>query len=148
MIFTAESPQSLTTLLYQVKKKVKTENGTVPVDDLESSEEERLKKKQLELAPLLTGGTLKVYQIKGVQWMISLFQNGLNGILADQMGLGKTVQTIAFLAHLRSNNMHGPYLIVGPLSTLSNWVNEFKKYDSNISTACLNRCLNALLNGC
>ena len=24
-------------------------------------------------------------QLKGVRWMISLYQNGLNGILADQM---------------------------------------------------------------
>ncbi len=47
----------------------------------------------------------------------------------DEMGLGKTIQTIAFLAHLWSRTMAGAhYLIVAPLSTLSNWVNEFKKY--------------------
>ena len=34
---------------------------------------------------------LRDYQLKGVNWLISLYQNGLNGILADQMGLGKTV---------------------------------------------------------
>lgn len=34
---------------------------------------------------LLTGGTLKDYQIKGLQWMISLYNNRLNGILADEM---------------------------------------------------------------
>ena len=28
----------------------------------------------------------------GLQWMLSLYNNKLNGILADQMGLGKTVQ--------------------------------------------------------
>ena len=32
-------------------------------------------------------GSLKSYQLKGVKWMIALWQNGLNGILADQMGL-------------------------------------------------------------
>jgi ATP-dependent DNA helicase len=37
-------------------------------------------------------GSLRDYQLKGVKWLISLYQNGLNGILADQMGLGKTVQ--------------------------------------------------------
>ena len=37
------------------------------------------------LLPLLTGGELREYQLKGVKWMISLYQNGLNGILADQM---------------------------------------------------------------
>ena len=42
------------------------------------------------LFPLLKGD-LREYQLQGVRWMISLWQNGLNGILADQMGLGKTV---------------------------------------------------------
>lgn len=36
-------------------------------------------------ASILTGGTLKDYQIKGLQWMISLYNNRLNGILADEM---------------------------------------------------------------
>lgn len=36
-------------------------------------------------------GELRDYQLAGVTWMISLYSNGLNGILADQMGLGKTV---------------------------------------------------------
>lgn len=74
---------------------------------------------------LVTGGTLRAYQRRGVSWLISLFENGINGILADEMGLGKTVQTIAFLAHLREKNVLGPFLIVAPLSTLDNWVNEF-----------------------
>lgn len=34
---------------------------------------------------ILVGGKLKDYQIKGLQWMISLFNNRLNGILADEM---------------------------------------------------------------
>jgi len=58
------------------------------------TEEERCSQEQMELVPLLTGGRLKSYKMKGVKWLISLWQNGLNGILADQMGLGKTVQTI------------------------------------------------------
>jgi SNF2 family DNA or RNA helicase len=33
--------------------------------------------------------------------MISLYESGLNGILADDMGLGKTIQTISILAFLR-----------------------------------------------
>ena len=34
-------------------------------------------------------GDLREYQLKGVAWLISLWTNGMNGILADQMGLGK-----------------------------------------------------------
>lgn len=45
---------------------------------------------QQELVPLIKG-ELRPYQLKGIKWIISLYQNGLNGILADQMGLGKTV---------------------------------------------------------
>ena len=44
-----------------------------------------------ELLPLIEGD-LRQYQLKGVKWLISLYQNGLNGILADQMGLGKTAR--------------------------------------------------------
>lgn len=92
------------------------------------SEEEKNWKVQMEIAPLLTGGRLKSYQLKGIKWMISLWQNGLNGILADQMGLGKTIQTIGLLAHLKGMGMHGPFLVCAPLSTLSNWVNEVKRW--------------------
>ncbi|XP_057975247.1 ATP-dependent DNA helicase DDM1 [Malania oleifera] len=96
--------------------------------DTSLTEEEKADREQAELVPLLTGGKLKSYQIKGVKWLISLWQNGLNGILADQMGLGKTIQTIGFLAHLKGKGLDGPYLVIAPLSTLSNWVNEISRF--------------------
>ncbi|XP_010464936.1 PREDICTED: ATP-dependent DNA helicase DDM1-like isoform X2 [Camelina sativa] len=97
------------------------------------TEEERVMKEQSELVPLLTGGQLKSYQLKGVKWLISLWQNGLNGILADQMGLGKTIQTIGFLSHLKGNGLDGPYLVIAPLSTLSNWFNEITRFTPSIN---------------
>ncbi|KAK7309289.1 hypothetical protein RJT34_05880 [Clitoria ternatea] len=97
-------------------------------EDMNMSEEDRIAKEQEELIPLLTGGKLKSYQLKGVKWLISLWQNGLNGILADQMGLGKTIQTIGFLSHLKAKGLDGPYMIIAPLSTLSNWVNEISRF--------------------
>lgn len=57
----------------------------------------------------------------------------MNGILADQMGLGKTVQTIGFLSHLRENGINGPFLIVVPLSTLSNWKSEVSRWCPSMS---------------
>lgn len=45
----------------------------------------RLQEKVTKQASILTGGTLKDYQVKGLQWMISLYNNRLNGILADEM---------------------------------------------------------------
>ncbi|KAJ7944298.1 putative Chromatin-remodeling complex ATPase chain [Quillaja saponaria] len=102
--------------------------------DMNLSEEERIEKEQRELVPLLTGGKLKPYQLKGVKWLISLWQNGLNGILADQMGLGKTIQAIGFLSHLKGNGLDGPYMVIAPLSTLSNWVNEFSRFAPSVNT--------------
>ncbi|WCJ38863.1 chromatin remodeling 1 [Euphorbia peplus] len=102
-------------------------------EDANLTEEQKLEKEQRELVPLLTGGKLKSYQIKGVKWLISLWQNGLNGILADQMGLGKTIQTIGFLAHLKGNSLDGPYLVIAPLSTLSNWMNEISRFTPSIN---------------
>ncbi|CDO92424.1 unnamed protein product [Kluyveromyces dobzhanskii CBS 2104] len=78
---------------------------------------------------ILVGGTLKEYQVKGLQWMVSLFNNHLNGILADEMGLGKTIQTISLLTYLYEvKEVHGPFLVIVPLSTLTNWNAEFDKW--------------------
>jgi len=84
-------------------------------------------------ADIMVGGTLKAYQVKGLEWMVSLNNNNLNGILADEMGLGKTIQTIALVTYLmeKKRNM-GPYLIIVPLSTLSNWMLEFDKWAPSV----------------
>ena len=84
-------------------------------------------------ASILVGGTLKEYQIKGLEWLVSLYNNNLNGILADEMGLGKTIQTIALITYLMDVKKNlGPYLIIVPLSTLSNWMNEFDKWAPSV----------------
>lgn len=58
-----------------------------------------------------------VFQIKGLEWLVSLYNNNLNGILADEMGLGKTIQTIALITYLMEHKrLNGPYLIIVPLS--------------------------------
>ncbi|KAG1828022.1 SNF2 family DNA-dependent ATPase [Suillus variegatus] len=75
---------------------------------------------------LVTGATLKDYQLEGVEWMVSLDKNGVSGIL------GKTLQTIAFNAHLRGLGHYQPFLIVCPLSVLHNWIEEFQKFAPTI----------------
>ena len=47
---------------------------------------------------MLQGGELRTYELEGLQWLLSLFNNNLNGILADEKGLGKTIQAIALIA--------------------------------------------------
>uniref|UniRef100_A0A4W3HVD4 SWI/SNF related, matrix associated, actin dependent regulator of chromatin, subfamily a, member 2 n=1 Tax=Callorhinchus milii TaxID=7868 RepID=A0A4W3HVD4_CALMI len=82
---------------------------------------------------LLINGMLKQYQLQGLEWLVSLYNNNLNGILADEMGLGKTIQTIGLIAYLMEHKrLNGPYLIIVPLSTLSNWVYEFDKWAPSV----------------
>lgn len=45
----------------------------------------RISEKVTRQPRLLSGGSLKEYQLKGLQWMVSLYNNKLNGILADEM---------------------------------------------------------------
>jgi len=88
-----------------------------------------------EQVSIMVGGRLKEYQVKGLEWLVSLYNNNLNGILADEMGLGKTIQTISLLTYImeKKKNM-GPFLIIVPLSTLSNWVLEFQKWAPSVVT--------------
>ncbi|XP_065207494.1 ATP-dependent helicase brm-like [Planococcus citri] len=86
-----------------------------------------------EQASIMQNGKLKEYQIKGLEWLVSLYNNNLNGILADEMGLGKTIQTIALITYLMERkSVNGPFLIIVPLSTLSNWAVEFEKWAPSV----------------
>lgn len=44
-------------------------------------------------------------------------------------GLGKTLQTIAFLAYMQTvRRVAGPSLVVVPMSVLSSWTKEFARW--------------------
>ncbi len=79
------------------------------------------------------------YQIEALNWMIQLYelnknQYYINGILADDMGLGKTLETISLIAYLKQyRNINGPHIIIVPLTTSNNWINEFNKFCSSIN---------------
>lgn len=65
--------------------------------------------------------------------MVSLYNNHLNGILADEMGLGKTIQSISLITYLYEVKKDiGPFLVIVPLSTITNWTLEFEKMGSEL----------------
>jgi SNF2 family DNA or RNA helicase len=51
----------------------------------------------MQQPPNLVGGKLMPYQIEGLQWLISLWENGISGILADEMGLGRILLFYFFI---------------------------------------------------
>ncbi|XP_069692754.1 ATP-dependent helicase brm-like isoform X2 [Periplaneta americana] len=123
------------------KAKVVIQKAKVEDDEYKNYTEEQtyysiahtITEKVTEQASIMVNGKLKEYQIRGLEWLVSLYNNNLNGILADEMGLGKTIQTIALITYLmEKKRVNGPYLIIVPLSTLSNWVLEFEKWAPSV----------------
>ena len=74
-------------------------------------------------------GELRPYQALGVGWLAFLERWGLGACLADDMGLGKSIELIAFLLHLQEKDaLEAPTLLVCPTSVLGNWEREVKKF--------------------
>ena len=75
--------------------------------------------------------TLKSHQEKSFDWMVECYLNGFPGVLnADDQGLGKTLQSISFMAWLQEHQKVTadqplrPILVVAPTSLLRNWQDE------------------------
>lgn len=69
------------------RKRAKDTNGsrdTAVEEEADAQEEEETA--IFEQSSLITGAKLRDYQLAGVQWLDTLYANGLNGILADEMG--------------------------------------------------------------
>ena len=96
--------------------------------------ETKIKPRQALLSALVPDTirtSLKQHQIESLKWQIEAWKAGLPGVLnADEQGLGKTLQTIAFMTWLKSNlalpdaKIRGPALVVAPTSLLENWEQE------------------------
>ena len=105
------------------------QQGSSQDEDDEKEEDEGTREPQ---PMLLENGTMRNYQLDGFTWLTTLYENGINGILGDEMGLGKTIQTIALICHLIQKGVSGPYLVIAPLSTLPNWMAEFKRFSPKV----------------
>ncbi|MEJ1272775.1 hypothetical protein NN561_003629 [Cricetulus griseus] len=90
-----------------------------PADDWKKSESSR---------EYRNNNKLREYQLEGVNWLLFNWYNMRNCILADEMGLGKTIQSITFLYEIYLKGIHGPFLVIAPLSTIPNWEREFRTW--------------------
>lgn len=88
---------------------------------------------ELQTQPKGVQAIMKPYQLAGLSFMLFLHRNGLSGILGDEMGLGKTLQTLSLIQYLKENEPKSgrqlrPFLVICPLSVLSSWMAESKKW--------------------
>jgi len=70
-------------------------------------------------------GELRTYQADAAAWLDFLEQAGLGGILALDMGLGKTP---VMLANLRGTRGGGPALVIAPPAVVGNWASEAARF--------------------
>jgi superfamily II DNA or RNA helicase len=80
--------------------------------------------------------TLRPYQKLGVEWLLFLFENGLGGLLCDDMGMGKTHEVMAFLVALTEyQGVKGPFLVVCPTTVLSHWHKKISMHAPGLRAA-------------
>lgn len=84
--------------------------------------------------PKFIDAKLRDYQRDGGSWLNFLNEHGFSGILADDMGLGKSLQTLLILEFLKSHKrLTGPSLLVVPTSLVDNWGNEINKFCKSLT---------------
>jgi hypothetical protein len=79
-------------------------------------------------------GVLRPYQERGLAWLTFLGSLGLGAVLADDMGLGKSPQTLALLqAERDSGTAAGPTLLICPMSLVGNWQHEAARFTPGLA---------------
>ncbi|ODQ78737.1 hypothetical protein BABINDRAFT_14364 [Babjeviella inositovora NRRL Y-12698] len=87
-----------------------------------------------EKAPHPVHMTIKMlpFQLEGLNWLVKQ-EDGMyqGGILADEMGMGKTIQTIALFMNDRAKR---PNLVIAPTVALMQWKSEIEAHTGGTMT--------------
>ena len=83
--------------------------------------------------PVALNGTLRPYQLDGLKWLNFLDDFNFGGCLADDMGLGKSIQIIAFMLLQNEKVERNTNLLVVPTTLIFNWQAELKKFAPSLS---------------
>ncbi|KAH9853466.1 SNF2 family N-terminal domain-containing protein [Lenzites betulinus] len=118
--------------------------GAVVMKAPSKEHQTKFNKKNLPVVPVVIDPVvarhLRPHQKEGVQFLYECVMGlrkheGQGCILADEMGMGKTLQTIALVWTLLKQNPYagagpvvGKVLIVCPVTLINNWKNEFHKW--------------------
>jgi superfamily II DNA or RNA helicase len=81
-------------------------------------------------APKALQATLRPYQERGLNWLVTMGSLGLGACLADDMGLGKTMQLLALLLRRKDEARRDgrPALLIAPTSVVGNWEREVERF--------------------
>ncbi|MFB6635349.1 DEAD/DEAH box helicase [Streptomyces sp. NPDC056362] len=79
---------------------------------------------------------MRDYQKLGLAWLANTTDAGFGALLADDMGLGKSLTALALHLHRRDGARRpaGPSLIVCPASMVINWEREVQRFAPTVPT--------------
>lgn len=85
-------------------------------------------RRRLSLSGLMS--ELRSYQRVGVEWLWSLHEYGLSGLLCDDMGLGKTHQAMALLCAIANKKRTRSLaaVVVCPTSVIYHWQDQLERF--------------------
>lgn len=108
------------------------------LEDVEYSEELKIRGDytkdyiQRVSVPMSLKAVLMEHQIDGYSFLCNQYNNNRGTLLADDMGVGKTIQVIAFMLRLQELNKLSPALLVLPDILIQNWMKELKRFAPSI----------------
>ena len=94
-----------------------------------------IKENKIYDEPSTLNGTLRPYQKIGYSWLVGNIKYHFGSILADDMGLCKTVQVLTSILYYKETSTidEKSTLIIVPPTLISNWENEIKKFTPQLS---------------
>ncbi len=84
--------------------------------------------------PEAVATTLRDYQRQGVDFLDYLRSFRFGGILADDMGTGKTLTVISQLLYRKEQDGPSPSLVIAPTSVTHTWENEIARFAPALKT--------------
>jgi superfamily II DNA or RNA helicase len=78
--------------------------------------------------PASLAGVLRGYQEHALDFLTYLASFSFGGVLADDMGLGKSLMTIAYLLRRKEVDGPAPSLVIAPTSVTHSWANEIARF--------------------
>lgn len=84
-------------------------------------------------------GQLWAFQVEAVNWAMAAIEGGFGGLIADERGLGKTVETLAIIAarralRKRKRIKHSPTIIVVERKDLDHWKTKILEFVPALKT--------------
>ncbi len=133
LIFDPQKQLKVSVLQLPLLRKLEKDGATLIIDEASQEFCQRMEESaRMEFpVPETLQGTLRNYQLEGYQWLRRMAHWSTGACLADDTGLGKTLQSIALLLSCASE---GTSLVVAPSAVFHKWKEEINRFAPSLNT--------------